>query len=135
MSDQSQTPKIILIAEDEGIVALCLGDDLTEAGYEIVGPFATCAEAMRFLEDGTPDLAVLDPLLKDGSCQELASELARRGVPFVIYSGNRRDTEALAEFGNATWVEKPAASEAIIEALSALAGRVLESTDERVVTS
>ena len=66
---------VVLVAEDEAVIAMALADDLEAAGYAVAGAFATCESALQWLKDETPDLAVLDPMLKDGICKELAIEL------------------------------------------------------------
>jgi DNA-binding response OmpR family regulator len=69
------------LAEDEAIIALELTDSLQAAGFDVAGPFATCAEAEKWLKTGQPEAAILDNLLKDGPCDALASDLSKRGVP------------------------------------------------------
>ena len=73
---------VVLVAEDEAVIAMALADDLEAAGYAVAGAFATCESALQWLKDETPDLAVLDPMLKDGTCRELAIEF--RGVVFRL---------------------------------------------------
>jgi len=107
MSNQFTRRPLVLILEDEAVIALNLHDELQDAGYSIGGPFTTCADALSWLETNTPDLAVLDTILKDASCDEVARELADRKVPFLIYSGHREDKELLAEFNHVRWIEKP----------------------------
>lgn len=72
----------MLVLEDEVLIGIDIHDELREAGYRVAGPFTTCADALEWLRTSTPDAA-----LKDGSCREIARELERRVVPFLIYSG------------------------------------------------
>ena len=81
----------------------------------VAGPFTTCADALRWLVSGNPDIAVLDTVLNDGSCQEVAQEFARRTIPFVIYSGHREDRELVPDFHHVTWIEKPVPTSVLIE--------------------
>src|SRR4051812_11487744 len=99
---------------------MTLQDDLEEAGYTVAGPFNSCARAMTWLENGEPDLAVLDIRLKDGPCKDLAAELSRRGVPFIVYSGFRKDSNTLAEFMGGVWIDKIASRDTLLEALEGL---------------
>ena len=55
----------------------------------------------------TPDLAILDYKLNDGFCIDLARTLRARGVPFVVYSGDRQAPGMPPEFEGAPWIEKP----------------------------
>ncbi|HEX2135318.1 MAG TPA: response regulator [Microvirga sp.] len=107
MSKHAGGRPLVLVLEDEVIVALNLQDEFEEAGYSVAGPFTTCADARSWLASNEPDAAVLDTVLKDGSCREIALELARREIPFLIYSGHAEDRELLGEFHHVTWIEKP----------------------------
>ena len=110
----------VLLLEDEALIALALQDDLEEAGYGIAGPFVTCTDALSWLEAHRPDLAVLDTVLKDGPCKEVALRLTSLGVPFLVYSGLVEDMNALPELASATWIEKPATAQALLQALAGL---------------
>ena len=44
-------PKLILIVEDEGLIALHLMEILTNAGYKVLEPVASGEEAIRHLEE------------------------------------------------------------------------------------
>jgi DNA-binding response OmpR family regulator len=120
MPENPRSRCLVLLVEDEAIVAMNLQDDLDDAGYAVAGPFDTCAGAVAWLENETPDLAVLDTVLKDGTCKALAAELARRGMGFVLWSGHRQDEQELHEFRGAVWVKKPSTHSAILEALASL---------------
>jgi DNA-binding response OmpR family regulator len=116
----AQRSRTVLLVEDESFVALTLVMDLEDAGYTVVGPFASCAEAIASLSDTMPDMAVLDITLKDGDCRPLARELRRREAPFLLYTVSRRCRNMEPEFEGAPWIEKPTPSEAVIDALDAL---------------
>jgi DNA-binding response OmpR family regulator len=87
----------------------------------VVGPFDACSDALRWLDGDTADLAVVDLVLKDGICTDLAHALNRRGVPFLIFSGESRDGTTPQAFENAVWIEKPASIEHLVEALEHMA--------------
>ncbi len=106
---------LVLVLEDEAIVALALQDDLQDAGHEVAGPFATCSAALEWLETAMPDMAILDAALKDGPCRDIALELSRREVPFLIYSGYQEDRQLLSEFNHITWIEKPVPSAVLVQ--------------------
>lgn len=115
--------QLVLLVEDEAIIALSLQDELEAAGYKVTEPFASCLAALSWLEQNRPELAVLDTMLNDGPCTELAIELKRRGVPFVVYSGHREDRNMLPEVEDVVWIEKPAPSGLLLEALAGLCER------------
>jgi CheY-like chemotaxis protein len=113
----SASPRLILVAEDEAIIAIELEDSLRAAGFAVAGPFATCAEAEDWLSNGEPDAAILDHALRDGTCDALVRELARRGVPTVIFTGHDARGEPLAEVSSACWIAKPIAFSALLDEL------------------
>ena len=127
MSFPSASDGAVLLLEDEALIAVALQDDLEEAGYEVAGPFAACVDALAWLESNKPDLAILDTVLKDGPCKEVALRLTSVGVPFLVYSGLAEDMNALPEPASATWVEKPATTQVLLQALAGLRNRVAAS--------
>jgi len=60
-------------------------------------------------------------VLSDGPCLELARELKRRGVPFMIYSGADAFEEHAPDLDGVLWLEKPAAVDDVIKAALDLA--------------
>ena len=110
----------ILVAEDEALISVILTGDLRDEGYVIAGPFSRCQDALVWLADNTPDLAIIDYMLRDGPCLGLTRVLRERGVPFVIFSGYPRDPNAENEFADTLWFEKPASLDALLAALAAL---------------
>ena len=109
---------VVLLAEDEAIIAFELADSLALEGFEVAGPFDTCANAEAWLRAvGHVDGAVLDKALKDGSCTALARDLVSRAIPFIVYSGYTRSYETACEFGDATWIAKPVPFEALLHSL------------------
>ena len=98
---------------------MLIEDELARAGFEVIGPFATCAAASRWLASDTPDIAVLDHELRDGPCTDVASELCRRGVPFVVLTGsNPADLPDLIR--NAPRIHKPDSLERLPDVAAAL---------------
>ena len=116
MSQPANSRPLVLVLEDEALIALNVQDELQDAGYEVAGPFPTCSAAREWLRTTTPDMAVLDTTLKDGHCREIALELSRREVPFLIYSGYQEDQQLLSDFRHITWIEKPVPSGALVKA-------------------
>ena len=108
---------LLLIAEDQLFVALNLQDQMERAGFEVVEPFKTAAEALRWLDEHTPDCALTEVRLRDGYAQSLAHELFRRGVPHVVHSEVDRN-HAPPEFaGAAAWLIKPCSSQQVLAAV------------------
>jgi DNA-binding response OmpR family regulator len=120
MTKLAGSKPLVLLLEDEALIALNLQDELQDAGYEVAGPFTACAAALEWLQTVTPAMAILDAALTDGSCREIALELTRREVPFLIYSGYQEDQHLLAEFQHVTWIEKPVPSAVLVQACQQL---------------
>jgi DNA-binding response OmpR family regulator len=111
----------VMVAEDEPMISTTISDDLEEAGYGVAGPFSRSTEAIAWVEGNACDLAMLDVMLRDGLCTELAENLRRKGVPFLIFSGYYRSPDLPPVLRDAPWVEKPGAFAEILAALKALA--------------
>jgi len=85
--DRAAAVSRALLVEDEALVALMMRDALTEAGYHVIGPFASVTDALDALQAERPDCAVLDVNLLDGAVYPLASALSSAGIPFVFATG------------------------------------------------
>ena len=110
-----------MIVEDEALIAYSLEDSLRDLGLGVAGPFVSCAEALAYLATSPlPDLAIVDAILRDGTCLELARELTSRRVPFLIYSGRDAFEEQPPELSGVPWIEKPHAPEAVAKAAARL---------------
>lgn len=77
----------LLVVEDEVLIALALEDVLVSAGYRVLGPARTLAEALEAVNGGSFDLALLDINLGGDKVFPLADLLAARGRPFVFLTG------------------------------------------------
>jgi DNA-binding response OmpR family regulator len=122
MDRPSYDNPLILLLEDEALIAFNLQDELQDAGYEVAGPFGDCSAALEWLQTAKPDAAILDATLNDGSCHGVAVELTRRGIPFLIHSGHQEDHEPLAEFRHLIWLEKPVPSPVLLQKCQQLLG-------------
>ena len=110
-----------MLVEDQTLIAMSLEASLEEAGFTVVASFGSSARALEWLKDETPELALLDVMLKDGTCVQLARELKNRGVPFAIYSGLRPTPDGPPEFREVPWLEKPIGREDLARTLDLLA--------------
>ena len=96
-----------MLVEDEPMIALALEEEFIEAMFSVSGPFRTCAAALSALNSELPDVAVLDSILDDGPCHDLALELKRRGIPFLICSGMPLDETEPAALADVPRLTKP----------------------------
>jgi DNA-binding response OmpR family regulator len=77
----------ILIVEDEALVAMLVEDALVDAGFAVLGPARSVAQALEMLTAETPDAAVLDLNLGGENSLSVADALAARGIPFLVATG------------------------------------------------
>jgi DNA-binding response OmpR family regulator len=107
----------ILVVEDDSAVRTFLADNLTADGYEI-HVAESIREAVRLLEHQTPDIALVDLGLPDGSGLDLlrqvraADPAASRidaGLPVVLLTGRTGEVDRIRGFerGADDFVAKP----------------------------
>jgi CheY-like chemotaxis protein len=81
------SPKRILIVEDEPMIRMLLEDMLGDLGYAIAGEAARVAEALDAVRTADFDLAILDLMLEGEPSLPVADALAADGRDFVFASG------------------------------------------------
>ena len=50
----------VLVVEDEALIAIDIAQNLTDAGFEVVGPATSVARALRLIGEEGCDVGVLD---------------------------------------------------------------------------
>lgn len=106
----------ILILEDDPLIALDLERIVEDEGYEVVGVYATLAEARRHITDRV-DFALLDIDLRDGKSFGFATALLERDIPFAFVSASR-PAELPAKLSGARFVPKPFEDVAIVRTVA-----------------
>lgn len=110
----------VAILEDEAFIALDLEDSLRDAGFKIAGIFSSCAEAMAWFKDNSPDVVILDIDLADGDCGKIARLLHARDIPFVVHSASFASSGFHDPiFLHGRWVAKPASPSELRDAVRA----------------
>ena len=56
-------------------------------GCEVVGVGTNVAQALQFANPDKIDLAIIDYVLDDGTCERLIDALVAQSIPFVICTG------------------------------------------------
>ena len=82
-----QTPKRVLVVEDEPVLAMLMEDLLQSFGCEAVACAGVAHDATRLANDLDVDFALLDINIQGGDSFEAADALKRRGVPFAFVTG------------------------------------------------
>jgi len=87
-SVETASPKILLIAEDQVLLAMCLKAELEEGGYRVLELAIHHQEALGYARETRPDMALVNIELADGDDGvALARDLKAVGVPVVFISG------------------------------------------------
>jgi CheY-like chemotaxis protein len=109
---------VVLVVEDEFLIAMDLEAMLREHGWRVLGPAATVAKALSLLEDGEmPDVALLDVNLKGETVVPVAEVLRERGVPIVLASAYDQAGSIADVLADAPNVGKPSHKRHLLVAL------------------
>ncbi len=87
MPDSGTDKRLILVVEDDELVASILDIVLELRGYALAGPVATLEAAMLLLETTKPDLALIDFRLARGTTAGLLPALHHLKVPTCVFTG------------------------------------------------
>jgi two-component system, response regulator PdtaR len=122
---------LVLIVEDNTLLAYMMEDVLTEHGHVVLGPASKPAAAMRLVEQTQPALALIDIDLEDDlNGVELARELrARWGVPTLFATGQVATAKANLDVALGV-IAKPFSPLAIVRSVE-VAGRILKTRPGR----
>jgi len=112
----------ILIAEDDGIIALELERIVRDAGHNVIGPVSTLEQALAYAMKA--DAALIDLGLSDG---DSGSQLGRRlidrlGIKVIFVTGSPSSVGHGLD-GSVDVVSKPFTDERILAALSKAGSR------------
>lgn len=111
--DASLTGRLILIAEDEFLIALDIKQAFEDAGARVLMA-STLNDALRGVEDPGLSAAVLDHALSDGDSLRVCARMKERNIPFLTYSGY---DQACRE---GVHVEKPATMSVLVATVRSL---------------
>jgi two-component system, response regulator PdtaR len=109
---------LILVVEDDPLIALDLKATLEHAGVVVLGPAGRVRDAMLLAEKSLPVAAVLDVRLEVGTSLPLAKWLAERDIPFLFQTSD--PTLIDAAYSTAPVLRKPFRPEQLIAAAAAL---------------
>jgi CheY-like chemotaxis protein len=113
--------RLVLLVEDEPLVALDVEDRLRKAGARVIT--VGHLDAALYMAEH-PDLsgAIVDIRLGVESAIPICRRLAQRNLPFVVHTGYAADT-VHREWPSVPIIQKPAATHEIIDALTVSFGR------------
>lgn len=110
----------VLVAEDQSFIALDLAFAIEDANGQVVGPAASCKEALSLLRSTPVAGAILDINLADGECLPIIERLHELGVPMVVQTGKGLPPSIAARFPELRANLKPCLASALVEQLVAL---------------
>ncbi len=97
----------VLIAEDNFLIGDCMRLILLDLNCIVIGPVEDVDDVLRTIQTDDIDGALLDIQLGDENIYPAASELAARGIPFILATGRRDLTDLPALLANAPLLTKP----------------------------
>lgn len=117
----------ILIVEPSALIAIDLSEALNQAGFEVVGPYRSCAEALEHVA-GDISVATMSYHLADGTCEALVRSLRAYGVRCLIITG---DVLLPRELSDLPRVNKPYVPEEVVSALRCLREQPAPRAEQR----
>ena len=97
----------LLIVEDQFMSALALVHAVEQLGVSVIGPAPTVDEALRLIEEGECDAALLDINLGNETVEPVAKRLDELGRPFVFVTGYASPKLIDPRFKSHTVIPKP----------------------------
>lgn len=111
---------LILVAEDEAIIALDVAMAIRDAGGEVAGPAASVKQALAIIDTMPVAGAILDVNLSDGDISPVAEILLAAGIPIIIQTGVGLPADLIARFPDLAVQIKPCSSENLVAQLALL---------------
>lgn len=119
---QEVTPSLagkrVLVVEDDFLILKELESILIDAGAKIAGLCRGVDEALSVINENNLEAAVLDVRLEHGTVLPVARTLAKRGIPFIFYTGQVETDPIRREWPESTIIMKPASPRIIVQAVA-----------------
>ena len=96
-------------------------------GCEVVGVSTNVAQALQFANPEKIDLAIIDYVLADETCERLIDALVAQSIPFVICSGYPPE-KIEARYGGVSILRKPFDTDEVSRVINQLVGREQRSS-------
>ena len=116
---------LVLVAEDQPLIALDVALAIEDAGGVVAGPAASVRECLALIDSQPIVAAILDVNLTDGDISPVAEALMLAGVPIIVQTGIGLPPELAARFPDLVVQIKPCVAATLVVQLEALiaAGR------------
>jgi len=118
------TSKRILIAEDETLIRMDLGEMLRENGYEVIAEATNGEEAIALAHELKPDLAILDVKMPKLDGITAAEEIVKLAPVLMLTAFSQKDlVERALDAGVMAYVVKPFTIDDLIPAIEIATAR------------
>lgn len=111
---------LILIADDQSMIALDLAFAVEDAGGLVAGPAASVKESLILLNARPVAGAILDVNLVDGDITPVAEHLIGLGVPIILQTGVGLPSDLATRFPDLVVHIKPCISAILVRQLQAM---------------
>lgn len=118
-TESTRKPRV-LVVEDSFLTAHALSSMVRDLGYEVVGPVSTLSGALRILEEGRVDGALIDVNLRGQLVTPVADRLVELGSPFVFFTAHARLEPLPAVYRDRPTLRKPCTPEDLARVLGAI---------------
>jgi CheY-like chemotaxis protein len=110
---------VVMVVEDELLIATSLELALESRGYRILGPVATVDEALELLQTTRPDMALIDYRLARTTTEALLPSLDSKHIPVCVLTGYS-PAQLPSAYAGCTVLEKPFRLNTLMDALDHL---------------
>ena len=111
---------LILIADDQPLIALDLAFAVEDAGGLVAGPTASVKETLALINTRPVAGAILDVNLVDGDISPVAEHLIGLGVPIILQTGVGLPRDLAARFPDLVVHIKPCVPAILVSQLQAM---------------
>lgn len=117
---------IVLVVEDEALLAMALHHILVRAGHDVVGPTGTASSALALAERTRPDMALVDINLRGaGKGTDLARAMySRWNTPVIFATASVSEARANGDVALG-YLAKPYSPEDVVASIE-VAKRIIE---------
>lgn len=111
---------VVLVVEDELLIATSLELALEMRGYRLLGPTPTVAGALALMDQIRPDVALIDYRLAASTTEPLLQVFDQREIPVCVLTGFGRD-QLPAGYAHRAILEKPFGLSHLMRVLATIA--------------
>jgi CheY-like chemotaxis protein len=116
-----------LVVEDDALTSSAFQMVLEDSGFITVTPVESEEEALVFIAQGRPDMALLDVDILGGSSLSVATALLAKDVPVAFISGTEARTLP-RPFSSLPFLQKPVTRKDLLAVVDTLAQAGLRDT-------